>query len=306
MRFTSYKDSLELLATVLVVSTYEMIDGAGRVLDPAQPRYQRRVRRLGTGYLVGVVETGYGMLLLPLPSGIALMAVSCYDTWQRRNTNSYCMQWAAFREHRRCFSFFKPTKSYEAMDPWDLASKVVYILAQCVNYSSDEEKQQGEHDLGARILRANTLLDALSEWKSSLGVHFEPLPVEGPPSDRAFKPIWIHPSAFGVSLQMHSMARILLLIHQPTAGGYLEYLGRDKAITECIDTIGGIALRLDDDASRLMSTQCLFAAGLYCTDQGKRECIAELIAEHSAHTGWPANVILADELRVQWAKQKSG
>lgn len=30
MRFTSYKNSLELLATVLVVSTYEMIDGAGK------------------------------------------------------------------------------------------------------------------------------------------------------------------------------------------------------------------------------------------------------------------------------------
>lgn len=30
MRYTSYKNSLELLATVLVVSTYEMIDGAGK------------------------------------------------------------------------------------------------------------------------------------------------------------------------------------------------------------------------------------------------------------------------------------
>lgn len=30
MQFTSYKNSLELLATVLVVSTYEMIDGAGQ------------------------------------------------------------------------------------------------------------------------------------------------------------------------------------------------------------------------------------------------------------------------------------
>lgn len=30
MRYTTYKNSLELLATVLVVSTYEMIDGAGQ------------------------------------------------------------------------------------------------------------------------------------------------------------------------------------------------------------------------------------------------------------------------------------
>jgi len=30
MRFTSYKNSFELLATTLVVSMYEMIDGAGK------------------------------------------------------------------------------------------------------------------------------------------------------------------------------------------------------------------------------------------------------------------------------------
>ncbi|KAK3113714.1 hypothetical protein LTR53_008717 [Teratosphaeriaceae sp. CCFEE 6253] len=314
MRFTSYKNSLELLATVLVVSTYEMIDGAGKGWE----RHLKFNRPPNLTIAKGVFwiqrsrdingESGgleQAIWWAWLRQDISPIAVLCYHIWLSRNTDSACEQWAAFREHRRCFSFFKPTKSYEAMDAWDLASKVVYILAQCVNYGSDEEKQQGEHDLGARILRANTLLDSLSEWKSKLSVHFEPLPVEES-SDRAFKPIWIHASAFGVSLQMHSMARILLLIHQPTAGGYLEYLGRDKAITECIDTIGGIALRLDDGASRLMSTQCLFAAGLYCTDQRKRECIAELIAEHSAHTGWPANVNLADELRVEWAKQKSG
>ncbi|TKA78644.1 hypothetical protein B0A55_02666 [Friedmanniomyces simplex] len=189
------------------------------------------------------------------------------------------------------------------MDAWDVASKVVYILAQSVNYSSDEEKQQGESDLGNRILRANTLLSLLDEWRSNTSIHFQPLPIAGP-TNRAFKPLWIHPSAFGVSLQMHSMARILLLIHQPAAGGYLEYLGRDRAITECIDTIGGIALNLADDASRLMSTQCLYCAGLYCTNEVKRECIAELITEQTAHTGWPSNVDLADELRSEWSKQK--
>ena len=34
------------------------------------------------------------------------------------------------------------------------------------------------------------------------------------------------------------MARILLLINQPAAGGYLEYLSRDKIITECIAIFG--------------------------------------------------------------------
>lgn len=191
------------------------------------------------------------------------------------------------------------------MDTWDMASRIVYILAQSVNYSSEEEKQIGESDLANRILRANALLNMLDEWRNSISIHFEPLPVEGP-SNRAFRPLWINPPAFGTSIQMYSMARILLLINQPAAGGYLEYLTRDKTITECIDMIGGIALKLTDDASRLMSTQCLFAAGLYCNDLAKRDCLAELIDEHSANTGWPSNTNLAEELRTEWAKQKPG
>lgn len=63
------------------------------------------------------------------------------------------------------------------MEIWDMASRVVYILAQSVNYSSREEKQLGEGDLSNRILRANTLLNMLEEWRNSVSIHFNPLPV---------------------------------------------------------------------------------------------------------------------------------
>ena len=105
---------------------------------------------------------------------------------------------------------------------------------------------------------------------------------------------------------MACMARILLLIHQPAAGGYLEYLQRDKVISECIDTIGGIAMKLTDNASRLMSTQCLYAAGLYCPDGPKRQYIAELVQDHQGHTGWPINTDLSEELRGEWLKRPQG
>jgi len=278
MRFTSYKNSLELLATALVVSTYEMIDGAGKGWE----------RHLKGAFWIQRSRNLNG------ESGGIEQAI--WWAWLRQD------MWAAFRERRRCFSFFQPTKPYELMDIWDMASRVVYLLVQSVNYSSEEEKQIGESDLVSRILRANTLLGMLDEWRSSISIHFETLPVEGP-YKRAFKPLWIHPSPLGTSMQMFCMARILLLIHQPAAGGYLEYLGRDKVITECIDTISGIAMKLMDDASRLLSTQTLFAAGLYCTDSAKRDCIAELIDECQMHTGWPSNTSLADELRTEWARQ---
>lgn len=281
MRYTTYKNSRELLATVLTVSTYEMIDGAGKGWE----RHLKGVFWIQRSRDINGESGG--------------LEQAIWWAWLRQDV------WAAFREHRRCFSFFKPTKPYHVMTVWDMASRIVYILAQAVNYSSDEEKQAGETDLTTRILRGNTLLNQLDEWRCNVTAHFNPLPVGGP-SNRAFKPLWIHPPAFGTSLQMFCMARILLLINQPAAGGYLEYQGRERIISECVDTIGGIAMKLTDDASRLMSTQCLFAAGLYCTTPAKQDCIAQLIRDHTAHTGWPANTDLAEELAVVWAKQRPG
>lgn len=172
MRYTSYKNSPELLATALVVSKYEMIDGTGN-------GWERHLK--GVFWIQRSREING-------ESGGLEQAV--WWAWLRQDV------WAAFREHRRCFSFFKPTKPYQAMHVWDMASRVVYILAQAVNYSSDEEKGSGEADLGSRILRANTLLNMLAEWRSSISIHFDALPVEGP-SNRAFRPLWIHPPAFG-------------------------------------------------------------------------------------------------------------
>lgn len=211
MRYTSYKNSLELLATVLVVSTYEMIDGAGK-------DWERHLK--GVFWIQRSREING-------ESGGLEQAV--WWAWLRQDV------WAAFREHRRCFSFFKPTKAYSTMDMWDMASRVVYILAQAVNYSSEEEKISGERDLTSRILKANTLLNMLSEWQASVSVQFEPLPVKGPVNG-AFRPLWLHPSALGAAVQMASMARILLLTHQPAAGGYMEYLGRERVIVDCIET----------------------------------------------------------------------
>lgn len=102
------------------------------------------------------------------------------------------------------------------------------------------------------------------------------------------------------------MARILLLVSQPSAGGYVELLGREKSIADEIDTIGGIALKVNDDAAHVMSTQCLFAAGLYCTDEAKRACIADLIEHNSKQTAWPpASTNLAGELQQEWARSRA-
>ncbi|GAB7361091.1 hypothetical protein MBLNU230_g1129t1 [Neophaeotheca triangularis] len=281
MTFASYKNSLELLATVLVVSTYEMIDGAG-------DGWER--------HLKGVFWIQRSRNINGESGGLEQ---AIWWAWIRQDW------WAAFRERRRCFSFFRPTKPYCAMSMWDVASYSTYLLARAVNYSSDEEKAAGEGNLNGRIANADAQLQALEEWRSNSSVYSNSLPVESRGTE-IFEPVWIVPEAFGVALQFYSLARILLLLNKPSPGGFRDWVEREKAIAECIATIAGVAIELTENATRLLSTQFLFGAGLYCKEEVKRERIIELIHDHQQYTGWPCNTDLTQELRSEWSKQEGG
>ncbi|KAF2809020.1 uncharacterized protein BDZ99DRAFT_389364 [Mytilinidion resinicola] len=277
MKHESYTRSLELIATALIVSTYEMIDGAGKGWE----RHLKGVFWIQRSQDING-ETGG-------------LKQAVWWAWLRQDL------WAAFREGRRAFSFFKPTKPYHVMEQYDIASRVVYLLVQAVNYSSAEECKIGEASLRPRIERADALLAALEEWRGNLSVHFNPLPLESGSENAVFKPIWINPPAFAVSIQLYSFARILLLVHRPAPGGFLEYAERSKQLVDAIDAISGIASTLTEEAACVVSTQCLFGAGLYTQEQSKREAILHMIEEHQARTGWPVNS-LGEELAGEWRK----
>lgn len=86
MRYTTYKNSRELLATALIVSTYEMIDGAGNGWE----RHLKGVFWIQRSREINGESGG--------------LEQAIWWAWLRQDV------WAAFRENRRCFSFFKPTK----------------------------------------------------------------------------------------------------------------------------------------------------------------------------------------------------
>ncbi|KAF2138750.1 uncharacterized protein K452DRAFT_276488 [Aplosporella prunicola CBS 121167] len=278
MHYDSFKTSLELLATTIIISSYEMIDGAGS-------GWERHLK--GTFWIQRSQEING-------QSGGLKQAV--WWCWLRQDV------WAAFRERRRCFSFYKPTKPYHVLDQYDIASRAIYLLAQAVNYASDKDRKLGETNLQSRIERADTLFNMLDEWQMNLTPHFTPLPIVDLAPNGPFKPIWINPPCFATAVQMHYFARILLLVHQPAAGGYREYLLRDKSLNEAIDTIGGLATAITCESASLHSSQCLFAAGLYTQDLQKREKIVELIKANQFRTGWPSTTDLTEELRQEWSK----
>ena len=277
MKFESYNRSLELIATALIVSMYEMIDGAGKGWE----RHLKGVFWIQRSRNIGAESLG--------------LEGAGWWAWLRQDV------WAAFREKRKVYSYHKPTKKYQDMDQYDLASKSVYLLAQAVNYSSEQERKEGENDFQGRVERALQLFGMLDEWRRHLSVHFKPLLLEKQVAQNsAFQPIWINPSPLGTAIQIHHFARILLLVHQPAPGGYIELFRRQEQIAEGVDTICGIAMLIKDEPSTVSSIQCLFAAGLYTQNQTKREAIIQMIDEHQARNAWPVKS-LSEELRTEWA-----
>ena len=59
-------------------------------------------------------------------------------------------------------------------------------------------------------------------------------------------------------MQLHYVAWILLCTHRPCLGGIDQYLEQQATVKQCVDIIYGIAVTLKDDASSLMSSQCVF------------------------------------------------
>lgn len=172
MQYNTYKTSLELLATSLIVSTYEMLDGSSQDWE----------RHLHGVFLIQRSQVIHGDSM-GLRQGV-WWAWLCQDVW------------AAYRERRRPFTFWKPVRTFRDLEPSDLAARSVYLFAQVVGYCSRENMEDGAMEPLVRIARAAELRGMLEDWKTYLTAEFEPLPQPRSPED-AFEPIWIHPTAFG-------------------------------------------------------------------------------------------------------------
>jgi len=174
MKDESYLRSDELLATILIISTYELIDGAGQA-------WERHLKG-AFGVLRSLEITG--------ESGGFKQAV--WWSWLRQDL------WAAFREHRKLFSSYTTNVPLSSLDEWGLAERSVYLCAQCVNFASGEEIAAGKSDPSMRIAWAEQLEARLEQWFEHLTPHFHPLPSSDKPSECIFKPVFIHPPALGM------------------------------------------------------------------------------------------------------------
>ncbi|KAM3081382.1 hypothetical protein ACMFMG_004851 [Clarireedia jacksonii] len=275
MQYNTYKTSLELLATALIVSTYEMLDGSGKDWE----RHLQGVFWIQRSQVIHGDSKGLKQAVW--------WAWLCQDIW------------AAFREKRKAFTFWKPVRTYAELNPWELASRSVYLMAQVVNYCSREELDSYAGDIGARIDKAARIENMLDDWYGCLTVEFTPLPLQGYPAGEGFSPIWIQPPPFGVALQLHYSARLLLLLNRPSRGGFGGYIEQSRLISKYVANICGIAMTLTDYASSIMCSQCLFIAGMCIQEPPKREAVLGMIDSCRQRTGWPIKP-LGEELRAFW------
>ena len=187
MQYSSYKTSLELLATTPIISIYEMLDDSCKDWE----RHLEGVFLIQRSQVIHGESEG-------LKSAV-WWAWLCQDVW------------AAFREKRKTLTFWTPKKPYASLSPFELAARSVYILAKVINYCSREESAiTGVNTVQARADRAGQLRDMLDEWRRHLTVEFSPLPVMSKDKSAVFRPIWIRIPAFGVYLAQCSMISVEL------------------------------------------------------------------------------------------------
>lgn len=177
MRYDTYKVSLELLAISIIISTYEMLEGSSTDWE----RHLKGVFWIQRSQVIHGDSGG-------LRQGV-WWAWLCQDIW------------AAFREERKPLTFWRPTRSFDALDPSELAARSVYLFAQVVSFCSREEMEDDQHDFASRVSKADALLEKWNDWREHLTVEFDALPVSTDSKD-AFPPIWVNPPAFG-KVQSH-------------------------------------------------------------------------------------------------------
>ncbi|KAL1619953.1 hypothetical protein SLS56_009872 [Neofusicoccum ribis] len=171
MQYDSFKTSLELLATSLIVSTYEMLDGS---------------RQDWERHLKGVFWIQRSQLIHGDTGGLKQAiwwAWLCQDVW------------AAFREKRKVLTFWKHPRTFDQLNEHELACRAIFTFSKAVNFCSMEEVEADKDDVAGRIAKSESLINMLDEWQSLLTIRFSPLPVDTSTSD-VFTPIWIQPSSF--------------------------------------------------------------------------------------------------------------
>ncbi|KAF3906711.1 hypothetical protein ABW20_dc0110698 [Dactylellina cionopaga] len=279
-----FSSSEEFLATAVILSTFEVIDGSNQ-------EFRRHLE--GVGSIIkpqGIHESLVGL------KGAAFWA------WYRQDVL------AAFRERRATFiteDYWNLDTSLESMYMLredELGNRVMFILGQIINYCAKDEIEKNEHNITERLRKAEILEKKLEDWKRCLPDSFEPL-TRMRDKDGIFDTLWYNPPCCGVAMQIYCFAKIMLTMHKPanppSQDRYQHFLAAQRQYKQSSAMIIGISLSGCEETYHLLSLQCLYAAGLVLDGKEERKILQGLIRECQHRTG-RSTYYLSEELQKLW------
>ncbi|KAF2638730.1 hypothetical protein P280DRAFT_77259 [Massarina eburnea CBS 473.64] len=279
--YPSYTKSREIISTALLISTYEMFDASGRYSDGGWERHLRGI------FWIQRSQDNNGESM----DGLRRAA---WWSWLRQDI------WVAFRENRRVLTIWRPNKRLMDLNPDELATRIVYICARCVDFAANEK----QYDMHVRIDQGDRLLQALEDWYRILPPSFQPIYKPLLPESGLFKPIWIHPPSHAAAIQYYNLSKIIVLINQPSMGSPTEFRYRQRHLNESVETICGIALTHQgkDLPSAFVNYQALFVAGLCVQTSVERNGILQLLEKTLNVMNFPTGTLL-DDLKGYWRSE---
>ncbi|KAE8164455.1 hypothetical protein BDV40DRAFT_114140 [Aspergillus tamarii] len=284
----------EILASSIILSTYEMFDVVGESFG---------------SHLKGIAFFLQSRQVTGDASGIRGAA---YWTWYRHEI------WAALQTGRRMFlneSYWEPEpmESFNGLSVEDIANRAIFLFGQCVSFCNDDgllptagrDERHNTHDHRAIALDA-----ALENWKQRLPPSMSHFFAERPSDSNGsheFPFIWfIYPQS-AIGYQVYHASKILLTLHSPsilsesTGPARIQSLSNRRQIERSREQIFLISNAGVPDTWSLISTQCLFVAGMVTDGVLEREQTLRLIEQCQKSSG-RRTVCLADELRKMWSQ----
>lgn len=273
LSYQSYADSHEILATAIMISTYEMFESTGPANNSDWDRHLRG------GFWIQRCQDNDGESTDGLRQAV-------WWAWLRQD------MWAALRAGRPTMTIWCPRRSLQQLTPDEYATRIVYIAAKVVQYAG-VDPESPLIDIQQRIEQGHKLREALRAWDSLLPRSFRPIvshkPFNGYQNSAAssvanmatntsakdsssepaqasqaitFPPIWIHPPSHAGAVQMYNLALIILLLHMPNAGGLEVYRARQRQLDQSVNTICGIASQETTDMPlAFVNIQALYTGG---------------------------------------------
>ncbi|KAL3431161.1 hypothetical protein BDV09DRAFT_154156 [Aspergillus tetrazonus] len=315
--YPSYADSGELLATSTMISTYEMFDADADSDSTSSGDWERHLRG---SFWIQRSQDNDGESADGLRRAV-------WWAWLRQDL------WAAFRTGRPTLTIWRAKKKLEELDSDELATRIIYICAKCVEYAASGKAPNQDQDPRARIEQGDRLLSALEDWHRVLPASYQPvavaamdsangnvrassmMPSTSPadstswagdrtgmqePTTSFFPPVWVHPPNHAGAMQMYHFAKAVVLLNQPTMGGLNAYVARQKQLSESVQMVCGIANACQEHESAIafVNVQALFGVGQFVQSPPMRVELLRILENMLRISKIPANGLVAELKRV--------